>query len=139
MYALTWSHSHHFWHPVFKLTANRVGAVKIFNYRIWVGHAVLLHNLPADTTSLCDVVFFSCGILHAGAAHVFRQSVLRMRVQVWSQFVRGDFKISRFSNLNHIISADTAAACIDPAGDKILPFADFLAERRLAAANLDGF
>lgn len=51
----------------------------------------------------------------------------------------GDFKISRFSHLDYIISADTAAACIDPAGDKILPFADFLSQRRLAAANLNCF
>lgn len=88
MYALAYSHS--------QLT-NRAGAVKLFNYRIWVGQAVLLPNPPADTTSLCDVVFFSCCILHAGAAHLFRQTVLRMRVQVWAQFVRRDLPMNAFA------------------------------------------
>lgn len=129
MYALTWSHSHHFWQPVFKLTANRVGAVKtflvVYQWQMPIACNAMAATLMAKFLKICQFANLyeksptSCGILHARAAHVFRQSVLRMRVVLRVELVRRYFIIDGFAKEHDFAKRNPARS---PIGDGLHRF-----------------
>lgn len=100
----------------------RTGLWVIFNHRLkFIKTKPIISSRITQWLHLPGACSCSCCILHAGAAHVFRQTVLRMRVILRVKLVRGDLVIDCLAKEQYLAERNASR---DPVGDGLHRFTD---------------